>query len=125
MQAKSGMGKTLIFSVALLQQVDTNSTDCQAILIEPTRELAEQNYKTITKLAQYMPNVKIHLAIGGRYYPDDVSALTRGTQILVGTIGRLAHLIREGVLGELKFLLTENMYLKMKNTSDVLFIRIV
>ena len=100
MQAKSGMGKTLIFSIAMLQRIDPGLNKCQAILVEPTRELAQQNSKVLTSLAQYMSGVKIHLAIGGTKIKQDRLALNGGAQILVGTIGRLMHLIEIEILGK-------------------------
>ena len=53
-QAQSGTGKTATFSIAILQKIDTNLRECQALLLAPTRELAQQIQKVVMSLGDYM-----------------------------------------------------------------------
>ncbi len=58
-------GKTAVFSMGILQRLDTTSNDTQALVLSPTRELAEQTQKVILSLGDYM-NVQCHACIGGK-----------------------------------------------------------
>lgn len=82
---------------------------CQAIILAPTRELAKQSKKVVLALGTYM-NITVHACIGGKSVLDDIRALKRGAQIVVGTPGRVADMITRGALrlGNLKkFILDE------------------
>nr|QOS47381.1 DEAD-box DDX1 [Locusta migratoria] len=72
----------------------------QAIVIEPSRELAEQTYNQIIKFKKYLENPKVRelLVIGGVNVKDQIAALTAGVDIVVGTPGRLEDLISGGHL---------------------------
>ncbi|KAL3242286.1 hypothetical protein MRX96_021329 [Rhipicephalus microplus] len=63
-QAQSGTGKTATFSIGVLQTVDTQMRETQALILSPTRELAVQIQKVILALGDYM-NVQCHACIGG------------------------------------------------------------
>eukprot|EP01121_Diplochlamys_sp_Union-15-3_P022014 TRINITY_DN923_c0_g2_i1.p1 TRINITY_DN923_c0_g2~~TRINITY_DN923_c0_g2_i1.p1 ORF type:complete len:402 (+),score=81.81 TRINITY_DN923_c0_g2_i1:79-1284(+) len=91
-QAQSGTGKTAAFSVGMLQQIDLSLKACQALILAPTRELAIQNHKVVSQLGDYL-GVKCHASIGGTSVQDDESALTRGVQVVVGTPGRVYHML--------------------------------
>jgi len=91
-QAQSGTGKTATFAVAILQQVDTSLKECQALVLAPTRELAQQIQKVIVALGDYL-QVQVHACIGGTNVRDDQRRLDVGTHVIVGTPGRVNDMI--------------------------------
>ena len=91
-QAKSGTGKTDGVVIGLLQNVDTSVNVVQAIIIEPTRELAEQTSKAVQSIGQYM-NVRCATFIGGRRVMRDLQTLREGVHVAVATVGRLSDLL--------------------------------
>lgn len=91
-QAQSGTGKTATFSIAILQQLDLSNKDCQALILAPTRELAQQIQKVVLALGDYM-QVSCHACIGGTNVKEDMRKLEQGSQIVVGTPGRVADMI--------------------------------
>ncbi len=106
-QAKTGTGKTLGFGVPALQRV-VGPTDegydrlpapgaPQALVVVPTRELAVQVADDLTKAAKKR-NARIVTIYGGRAYEPQVEALKRGTEVVVGTPGRLIDLYRQKIL---------------------------
>lgn len=82
-QAQSGTGKTATFSIAILQKVDTRKDSCQALVLAPTRELAQQIQKVVMALGDYM-GAHCHACIGGTSVRDDVRKLEAGQHIVVG-----------------------------------------
>lgn len=96
-QAQSGTGKTATFSISILQRIDENLPQTQAIVLAPTRELAVQIHKVITSLSEYM-DIKVHACVGGTNVQDDISILSEGVHIVVGTPGRITHMIEEEYL---------------------------
>ena len=89
-QAQSGTGKTGTFSIACLQKVDYDIKSCQCIILNPTREIADQTCRVITNLSLYMKDMKIISVIGGRrVQTDDVS----NAYIIVATPGRVYDMI--------------------------------
>jgi ATP-dependent RNA helicase len=64
-QSQSGTGKTAVFSIGILQVLDTSSNETQALTLSPTRELAEQTQKVVLALGDFM-NVQCHACIGGK-----------------------------------------------------------
>jgi len=98
-QAQSGTGKTATFSIAILQSIEPTAQETQAIVLEPTRELAEQTANVLKAFAApRMHDVTVQLLIGGRRTGLDKKALQNGPQVVVGTPGRVMHMIREGYL---------------------------
>ncbi|OXA43347.1 eukaryotic initiation factor 4A-I isoform X1 [Folsomia candida] len=91
-QAQSGTGKTATFSIAILQQIDPDVPHCQALILAPTRELAQQIQKVVIALGDYL-NVSCHACIGGTNVRDDQRKLESGVQIVVGTPGRVYDMI--------------------------------
>ena len=81
-QAQSGTGKTATFSVAILQQINTSLNECQALILAPTRELAQQIQKVVLSLGDYM-NAQCHACIGGTLVRDDLRKLEQGVHIVV------------------------------------------
>jgi translation initiation factor 4A len=96
-QAQSGTGKTATFSVATLQKIDHNKLFCQALILAPTRELAQQICKVIQSLGDFL-DVTCHACIGGTLVRDDIRALQQGQQIVVGTPGRVYDMIERRAL---------------------------
>ncbi|XP_071519761.1 eukaryotic initiation factor 4A-I-like [Panulirus ornatus] len=96
-QAQSGTGKTATFSISILERIDTNSNETQALIIAPTRELAQQIQKVVLSLGDYM-NVSCHACIGGTNLREDMRRLEKGVQIIVGTPGRVFDMINRRVL---------------------------
>ncbi|KAL8997319.1 MAG: hypothetical protein Q9188_006354 [Gyalolechia gomerana] len=96
-QAQSGTGKTATFSVSVLQKLDPNVKACQALILAPTRELAQQIQKVVVAIGDFM-NVECHACIGGTSVRDDMKALQDGPQVVVGTPGRVQDMIQRRVL---------------------------
>ncbi|RUO55938.1 ATP-dependent RNA helicase DbpA [Pseudidiomarina homiensis] len=92
-QAETGSGKTVAFALGLLSKLDTESFAPQALVLCPTRELAEQVAEAIRKLAKVMGNVKVLTLCGGAPSKVQAASLEHGAHVLVGTPGRvLDHL---------------------------------
>ncbi|QFR39463.1 DEAD/DEAH box helicase [Candidatus Gracilibacteria bacterium 28_42_T64] len=96
-QAQTGTGKTAAFGIPVLERLDTNNKNIQAIILAPTRELAIQVAEELQSFADR--DVKIQLLYGGQNIRTELSALKRGPQIVVGTPGRVKdHLIKRRTL---------------------------
>ncbi len=96
-QAQTGTGKTAAFGIPLLERLDKNNKNTQALILAPTRELAIQVAEEIKSFA--VDNVSIQLLYGGQNVRDELSGLRRGAQIVVGTPGRVKdHLIKRRTL---------------------------
>jgi len=96
-QAQSGTCKTATFSIAILEKIDTNLRECQALLLAPTRELAQQIQKVVMSLGDYM-GAQCHACIGGTSVREDMRKLDAGQHIVVGTPGRVYDMISRKVL---------------------------
>jgi len=96
-QAQSGTGKTATFSISILQRIDTRSTSTQALILAPTRELAQQIQKVVLALGDYM-DVACHACIGGTVIRDDMRKIQNGVSIIVGTPGRVFDMINRRVI---------------------------
>jgi len=95
-QAKTGSGKTAAFALALLARLDAKRFEVQALVLCPTRELAEQVTQEIRRLARAEDNVKALTLCGGAPIRPQAESLAHGAHIVVGTPGRiLDHLERE------------------------------
>jgi translation initiation factor 4A len=91
-QAQSGTGKTATYSIAILQRIDASNKNVQALILAPTRELAQQIQKVVIALGDYM-NIKCHACIGGTRVTEDMAKLNEGAQVVVGTPGRVYDMI--------------------------------
>lgn len=96
-QAQSGTGKTATFSIAILQRVDTSVRECQALILAPTRELAQQIQKVVVALGVFI-NVICHACVGGTSVQEDICLLEQGVHVVVGTPGRVFDMISRGAL---------------------------
>lgn len=98
-QAQSGMGKTATFVIGILQNIDTSVNKVQALILAPTRELAQQIEKVVTALGDFM-KLKCHICIGGTRVSDDIRVFQeRPPQVVVGTPGRVYDMIQRRALG--------------------------
>ncbi|KRY22249.1 Eukaryotic initiation factor 4A-III [Trichinella patagoniensis] len=91
-QSQSGTGKTATFSIGLLQVIDTQLRETQALVLAPTRELAQQIQKVVLALGDRM-NVQAHACIGGTNVGEDIRKLDYGQHVVVGTPGRVFDMI--------------------------------
>ena len=106
--AATGSGKTLAFGAAILDHVHKNpGQGIQALIITPTRELSEQNAKSLLKFGKYL-NVNIAAVYGGVSYEPQYRAMKRA-DIVTGTPGRLLDHLRDGALdlSRLKYLVLD------------------
>jgi ATP-dependent RNA helicase len=110
-QSQSGTGKTAVFSIGVLQSLDTTSNETQALTISPTRELAEQTQKVLLALGDFM-NVQCHACIGGKSVGEDIKRLDHGVQVVSGTPGRVFDMIQR------KNLRTRNIKMLVIDEAD-------
>ncbi|MGB3748804.1 MAG: ATP-dependent RNA helicase DbpA [Rhodanobacter sp.] len=97
-QAQTGSGKTAAFGLGLLQALDADTIRLQALVLCPTRELADQVSKAIRKLAANIPNVKLLTLCGGMPLGPQLASLTHDPHIVVGTPGRVQEHLKRGSL---------------------------
>lgn len=110
-QAQSGTGKTATFSISVLQKIDPNIKACQALILAPTRELAQQIQKVVVAIGDFL-NLECHACIGGTNVRDDMKALGDGPHVVVGTPGRVQDMIQRRVLK------TDNMKMFVLDEAD-------
>ena len=96
--AQTGTGKTAAFGLPLLQLIDTSSTEPQALVLAPTRELCLQIAGDLADFAKYTSDIRIIPVYGGSSIESQIRALRAGAQIIVATPGRLIDLIGRGVV---------------------------
>ena len=100
-QAQSGTGKTGTFVTGSLTRVDPTLKAVQVLVLAPVRELAQQIESVATAIGKYMNNkagISVYSATGGSPLRDDIRAIERGCQFLVGTPGRIYDLMNRGIL---------------------------
>jgi len=93
-QARTGTGKTLGFGIPLLQRISPGSTEPQALVVVPTRELCIQVTRDLAT-AGGPSGVRCAAIYGGRSYEPQVAALRKGVDVVVGTPGRLLDLANQ------------------------------
>ncbi|XP_076945716.1 eukaryotic initiation factor 4A-9-like, partial [Bidens hawaiensis] len=96
-QAQSGTGKTATFCLGILQQLDYNKVECQALVLAPARELAQQIEKVMRALGDYL-GVKVHACVGGTSVREDQRILSAGVHVVVGTPERVFDMLRRQTL---------------------------
>ena len=97
-QAKTGSGKTAAFALALLTKLNPRRFAVQAMVLCPTRELADQVTQEIRRLARSADNIKILTLCGGSTMRPQISSLEHGAHIVVGTPGRIMDHMERGTL---------------------------
>ncbi|WP_250632701.1 DEAD/DEAH box helicase [Rhodoflexus caldus] len=97
-QAQTGTGKTAAFGIPIVEAIDSNSRETQALVLCPTRELAAQIAEEIKKIAKYEPNLNVVAIYGGDSYERQLRELKRGAQVVIGTPGRVIDHLERGTL---------------------------
>jgi len=119
----TGTGKTAAFGIPILEMIDFNDPNIQAVIITPTRELSVQIKRELMKIAKYIKNCKIVNVYGGEQISRQIYALKSKPQIVVGTPGRLIdHIKRKTVkLHNLKYFILDEAdeMLKMGFIEDI------
>ena len=95
--AQTGTGKTAAFGIPLLQRIDTERKETQALVLSPTRELCLQIADDMRDFAKYMEGIHIEAVYGGASIEQQIRALRKGVHIIVATPGRLIDLMKRGV----------------------------
>ena len=97
-QAQTGTGKTIAFVLPILEKLNTSSFDVQALILTPTRELANQVEKEIVKLGKYT-DIRSQCVYGGTEYEPQIESIRKGNpHIIVGTPGRVIDLIKKKII---------------------------
>ena len=115
--AKTGTGKTAAFGLPLLQLIDTKTSNIQAVILVPTRELGHQIFSNLQAFAKYLPEVSIAATCGGIPIKPQIERLTLSTHILVATPGRLIDLIQRKAIN-----LKETQFLVLDEADEMVTI---
>src|SRR5690606_17487697 len=97
-QAPTGSGKTAAFGLGLLSRIAPQSIAVQALVLCPTRELADQVSKEIRRLARFIPNIKLLTLCGGIPLRPQLASLSHPPHVVVGTPGRILELLDQDAL---------------------------
>ncbi|KAJ3450349.1 eukaryotic initiation factor 4a-1 [Anaeramoeba flamelloides] len=96
-QAQSGSGKTATFSIGALERIDPKLNKTQALILSPTREQVQETARVVRGLGEFL-KINVHCCIGGVPIEVDMKKLRKGAHIVVGTPGRVIHMMEEHVL---------------------------
>ncbi len=96
--AQTGTGKTAAFGLPLLQRIDSELLQPQALILSPTRELCLQIGGDLADFSKYIPQVRVLPVYGGSSIESQIRSLRKGVQVIVATPGRLIDLINRGVV---------------------------
>src|SRR6516165_10101072 len=96
--AQTGTGKTAAFATPILSKIDTSSTDTQALVLAPTRELALQVAEAFRRYGAHLPRINVLPIYGGQSYGVQLAGLKRGAHVVVGTPGRVIDHLERGTL---------------------------
>ena len=96
--AQTGTGKTAAFSLPIIELIDAGSKNTQALILSPTRELAIQIARNIEDFTANLPELRVAAVYGGANIEEQIRALKKGAQIVVGTPGRTLDLIKRKIL---------------------------
>ncbi len=97
-KAQTGTGKTAAFALPILSLINTDERFTQALILEPTRELALQVAEALQSFAKFMEDFRVAPIYGGASYENQIRSLRHGAQVVVATPGRLIDLIKQGKL---------------------------
>ena len=97
-QAPTGSGKTAAFGLGLLSGIDASRIQTQALVLCPTRELADQVGKQLRRLALGIPNLKLSILCGGIPLGPQLASLSHDPHVVVGTPGRIQELAKKRAL---------------------------
>src|SRR6266511_333878 len=113
-QAQTGTGKTAAFGLPLLQHLDPDDDETQALVLTPTRELCIQVTQALRAYAEHLP-VEVIAVFGGQAVQTQQSRLRHGAQVVVSTVGRTIDLITRGSL-----VLTSARYVVLDEADEML-----
>ncbi len=97
-QAQTGTGKTAAFAIPIIKKSDSKIASIQSLILAPTRELCQQIQKEVFKLTKYTTGIFSTAVFGGEKIEIQISKLSKPTQILVATPGRLIDLLERNVI---------------------------
>ena len=97
-QAKTGSGKSAAFGIGLLHKLEPRTYQTQALVLCPTRELAEQVSNELRRLARAIPKTKILTLCGGKPIAPQYASLEHQAHVVVGTPGRILQHADKGSL---------------------------
>ncbi|WP_293746055.1 DEAD/DEAH box helicase [uncultured Paraglaciecola sp.] len=121
--AQTGTGKTAAFALPMLANIDPDEKNTQLLVLAPTRELAIQVAEAFQVYASFSKKINVLPIYGGSSYDNQIRQLRRGTQVVVGTPGRVIDHIKKGTLklDKLKFLVLDEAdeMLRMGFIDDV------
>jgi len=123
--AKTGTGKTAAFGLPLIQLVDVENENIQALILAPTRELGQQIFANLETYSKYSPEISITSVCGGIPIKPQIERLKETTHIVVATPGRLVDLVKRGALDikNLKYLIldeADEMITALKDEVDTI-----
>ena len=122
-QAQTGTGKTAAFALPILSKIDCKKSFIQALILEPTRELAIQSAEACQSFSKYLKDFHVAPIYGGASYENQIRSLRHGAQVVVATPGRLMDLMERGKvdLSELKYMVIDEAdeMLRMGFIDDV------
>ncbi len=95
-QAQTGTGKTAAFGIPLVEKLDGSNKDIQAMVLCPTRELVIQVAREFRKLMKYREDLYVVPVYGGQAIDRQLKSLKKGTQLIIGTPGRIMDHMRRG-----------------------------
>ncbi|GAE46004.1 ATP-dependent RNA helicase [Mesobacillus boroniphilus JCM 21738] len=107
-QSQTGTGKTHAYVLPIMDKLDSSRNEVQAVIAAPTRELANQIYHEVLKIAEHAPQgeqITARCYIGGTDKQRTIEKLKTQPQIVIGTPGRINDLVKENAL----FVHTANM----------------
>lgn len=96
--AQTGTGKTAAFGLPLLNQIDVNDKNVQALVLAPTRELCVQITNDIKNYSKYLKGFNVTAIYGGARIDGQIKDIRRGVQVIAATPGRLIDMIERGVV---------------------------
>jgi ATP-dependent RNA helicase DeaD len=96
-QAQTGTGKTAAFGIPLIEQIDPDDPTVQAIVLAPTRELANQISQEVSRIGKYR-GVRVSAIYGGAAMGKQLRDLERGAHVVIGTPGRILDHLSRGTL---------------------------
>jgi ATP-dependent RNA helicase DeaD len=114
-QAQTGSGKTAAFGLPMLEYLDPDNEETQAIVLTPTRELCIQVTQAMRAYAEHMEGVEIVAVFGGAPIREQQSRLRHGAQVVVATVGRMMDLI-----GRQSLVLTAARYVVLDEADEML-----
>jgi ATP-dependent RNA helicase DeaD len=96
--AQTGTGKTAAFGFPLIQKIDANNRNTQALILSPTRELCLQITNEIKNYSKYEKGINVVAIYGGASITEQAREIKRGAQIIVATPGRMQDMINRGLV---------------------------